>query len=54
MIIFEEADVDGKEGVSSFELEQAFQKILPDQTMYQIKKWVGLINFNHDLQITKE
>lgn len=52
--IFQEADVDGKQGVSVFELEQAFKKLMPGQTNYQVKKWVAMINLNNDSEITKE
>ena len=52
--IFEEADVDGQDGVSPFELEQAFKKLMPGETTFQIKKWVDMINLNNDNEITKD
>lgn len=52
--IYEQADVDGTEGVSVFELEQAFKKLMPGQTNFQIKKWVSMINLNNDSEITRD
>ena len=52
--IFEEADVDGTQGVTPFELQQAFKKLMPGETTFQIKKWVSMINLNNDNEITKE
>ena len=46
--IFEEADVDGRDGVSVVELEDGFTKLFPDETTFTIKKWVSLINQNQD------
>jgi hypothetical protein len=52
--IFEEADADKKDGVTPIELEQAFKKLMPGETSFQIKKWVGMINLNNDREITRE
>jgi hypothetical protein len=46
--------VDGREGVSPFELEEGFKKLLPEETPYQIKKWVGLINIDGNNDISRE
>lgn len=54
MAIFEDADTDGEEGVSVLELENAFGRQFPDETGWQVKKWVNLININNDNQITRE
>ena len=40
--------------MSPFELEQAFKKLMPGETTFQIKKWVDMINLNNDNEITKD
>jgi Ca2+-binding EF-hand superfamily protein len=36
------------------ELEDGLKKLIPDETSFQIRKWVNLINLNGDSEISKE
>lgn len=52
--IFEQADVDEKDGITPEELQQAFEKLMPNETKFNIKKWVKLINLDNNEEITRE
>lgn len=52
--VFEEADADKMNGVTTLELEAAFKKIFPKESQLQIRKWVGHINYNGDKVIDRE
>ncbi len=39
--------------MTPLELEEAFKKIMPGETSFQIQKWVRVINFNNDQQISR-
>jgi hypothetical protein len=52
--LFEEADTDKMNGVTTDELEQALKKAFPKEGQMQIKKWVAHINYNGDKIIDRD
>lgn len=52
--MFEQSESDGKDGISILELEDGLRAVLPEETAFQIKKWISLINLDGNNEITKE